>query len=53
MRKLGYPKAYDILTGDAIYADPRIVSFLRKHNKHLIAVLKKNHPDLLEDARSV
>jgi len=48
-----YPKAYDVITGDAIYADPRIYSFLRKHRKHLIAVLKENHPDLLEDARSV
>lgn len=48
-----YPKAFDVVTGDAIYADPRIVSFLRKHNKHLIAVLKENHPDLLEDVRSV
>jgi hypothetical protein len=48
-----YPKAYDVVTGDALYADPRMVSFLRQHHKHLIAVLKENHPDLLEDARSV
>jgi len=48
-----YPKAYDVVTGDAIYADPRIVSFLRRHNKGLIAVLKENHPELLKDARSV
>jgi hypothetical protein len=48
-----YPKAYDVVTGDAIYADPRIHSFLRKHNKHLIAVLKKNQSALLEDARGI
>lgn len=48
-----FPKAYDVVTGDAIYADPRIYSFLRTHHKHLIAVLKENHPDLLEDAYSV
>jgi hypothetical protein len=48
-----YPKAYDVVTGDALYADPRILSFLRTHHKHLIAVLKENHPDLLEDARSL
>ena len=48
-----YPKAYDVVTGDALYADPRLLSFLRRHHKHLIAVLKENHPDLLEDARSV
>lgn len=48
-----YPKAYEVLTADALYADPRIVSFLRTHNKHLIAVLKKNHPDLLTDVQSL
>jgi len=48
-----YPKAYDVVTGDALYADSRLIAFLRKHNKHLIAVLKENHPDLLKDARSV
>lgn len=48
-----HPKAYDVVTGDALYADPRIVAFLRRHNKHLIAVLKENHPDLLQDARSL
>ena len=48
-----FPKAYDVVTGDATYADPRIYSFLRTHHKHLIAVLKENHPDLLEDARSL
>lgn len=48
-----YPKAYDVVTGDALYADPRLVAFLRKHSKRLIAVLKEDHPDLLEDARSV
>lgn len=48
-----FPKAYDVVTGDALYADPRLVTFLRQHNKHLIAVLKENHPDLLEDARSL
>ena len=48
-----YPKAYDVLTGDAKYADPRMVSFLRQHNKHLIAVLKMNHSELLRDFQSL
>jgi hypothetical protein len=42
-----YPKAYDVVTGDALYAEPRVVACLRKHHKHLIAVLKENHPDHL------
>ena len=51
--QIHYRKAYDVITGDAIYADPRIVSFLRSHKKHLIAVLKANHPDLLTDVNAL
>lgn len=48
-----YPKAYDVVTGDALYADPKIVSWVRNHHKHLVAVLKANHPDLLTDVRGL
>lgn len=48
-----YPKAYDVVTADAVYFDPRIISTLRRHDKHLIAVLKENHPALLAEARSL
>ena len=48
-----YPKAFDIVDGDAIYANARLLKLLQSHNKHLVAVLKENHPDLLEDARAL
>lgn len=48
-----YPKAYDVVTADALYADPRIVSFLLKHNKHILAVLKNNQSALLADAKGL
>lgn len=48
-----YPKAYDVVTADALYADYKVVSFLRSHNKHLVVTLKENHADLLADARGL
>ena len=48
-----YPKAFDILTGDSLYANPDILKLLRSYNKHLLAVLKENHPDLLKDANAI
>mgnify|MGYP000537958304 CR=1 FL=1 len=48
-----YPKAFDIVTADAIYANPRFLELLVKHNKHLLAVLKENHPDLLKDSKAL
>jgi len=48
-----YPKAFDIVTADAIYANPGFLELLQKHHKHLLAVLKENHPDLLKDAKAL
>ena len=48
-----YPKAFDIVTADAIYANARFLDLLKKHHKHLVAVLKENHPDLLKDAKAL
>lgn len=48
-----YPKAFDVVTGDALYANPRVLALLQSHHKHLVAVLKDNHPDLLTDAKSL
>ena len=48
-----YPKAFDIVTADAIYANPGFLELLIKHHKHLLAVLKENHPDLLKDAKAL
>ena len=45
-----YPKLYHVLTGDSLYANPNVLKFVRARGKHLLAVLKENHPDLLRDA---
>lgn len=48
-----YPKLFDVLTGDGAYATPKMFGALRIRNKHLLAVLKENHPDLLCDAQAL
>lgn len=48
-----YPKLYDVLTGDSLYANPAVLKYVRARGKHLLAVLKKNHPDLLRDAQAL
>ena len=53
-RVLGlYPRAFDVILGDGLYADPRLFNFAWQHGKDVLAVLKDNHPALLEDARSL
>jgi hypothetical protein len=48
-----YPRAFDVLVADGLYADPRVFNFLYPRGKDVLAVLKDNHPALLEDARSL
>jgi hypothetical protein len=48
-----YPKALEIVTADAIYANAKFLKLLKKHHKHLVAVLKENHPDILKDAKAL
>lgn len=45
-----YPRAFDVILGDGLYADYRVFNYARKHGKDCVAVLKDNHPDLLQDA---
>jgi hypothetical protein len=47
------PRAFDVVCGDALYADPRLWKLVRKHHKHIIAVLKNENRDLLQDARAL
>lgn len=47
------PRAFDVVCGDALYADPRLWKLVRKHDKHLIAVLKNENRDLLQDAHAL
>jgi hypothetical protein len=46
-----YPRAFDVVQGDALYADPRFFHWAIDHGKHALAVLKNDRRDLLQDAR--
>ncbi len=48
-----YPRAFDVVCGDNLYMDPSLWKLVRKHKKHIIAVLKNENRDLLVDARSL
>jgi hypothetical protein len=45
-----YPRAFDLVQGDALYADPRFFNWAIDHGKHAMAVLKDDRRDLLQDA---
>lgn len=45
-----HPRCFEVLVADALYLRPSVIDCLRVHNKHLIAVVKKNQPELLEEA---
>jgi hypothetical protein len=46
-----YPRAFDLVQGDALYADPRFFHWALDHGKHAMAVLKNDRRDLLQDAQ--
>ena len=46
-----YPRAFDVVAGDALYANTDWFNFLIERGKHALAVLKDNRPNLVEDAR--
>ena len=48
-----YPRAFEVVAGDAKYADSGFFNCVRGLGKHAIAVLKDERRDLLEDARSL
>lgn len=48
-----YPRAFDVVCGDALYMNPSLWKLVRKHKKHLIAVLKNENRDLLVDSRDL
>lgn len=45
------PRAFDVVQGDALYADPRFFNWAIDHGKHALAVLKNDRRDLLQDAQ--
>jgi len=48
-----YPRAFNLVGGDALYLHPDFCKLARVHGKHFIAVLKSENRDLLVDARSL
>jgi hypothetical protein len=48
-----YPRAFDVVAGDALYANTEWFQFLLESGKHALAVLKDNRPNLLADARTL
>jgi hypothetical protein len=48
-----YPRAFDVVAGDGLYANTEWFQFLRSHGLYGLAVLKENRPNLLEDARTL
>ncbi len=48
-----HPRCFDVLVADAIYLRPSMIDCMRGHDKHLIAVLKANQPELLQEARTL
>lgn len=48
-----YPRAFDLVAGDALYADSRFFNYILSNGKDAIAVLKDDRRDLLVDARSL
>jgi len=48
-----HPRCFDVLLADAVYLRPSMITFLRQRDKHLIVVLKKNQPELLQEANTL
>lgn len=48
-----YPRAFDVVLGDALYANSAFFTFVRSRGKHALAVLKDERRDLWEDSRSL
>jgi hypothetical protein len=48
-----YPRAFDVVAGDAIYANTEWFKFVLTRGKHALAVLKDNRPNLIADARTL
>ncbi len=47
-----YPRAFDVVAGDALYANTDWFNFIVARGKDALAVLKDNRPNLVADART-
>jgi hypothetical protein len=45
-----YPRAFDLLLADALYAQAPVFNFLLDHGKHALVVLKDERRDLYQDS---
>jgi len=48
-----FPKAFDVVTVDGLYVRAGFFNLAQLHHKHVIAVLKDDRRDLLQDAMSL
>lgn len=48
-----YPRAFDLVIADGLYARAPFFKFVIKHGKEVIAVLKDDRRELIKDARSL
>lgn len=48
-----YPKAFDLVMGDALYTDPRFYQSVTGHGKEVLTVLKDDRRDLIQDAKAL
>jgi hypothetical protein len=48
-----YPRAFDVIAGDGLYADSRFFNWALQHGKHALAVLKDERRNLLGDAQGL
>lgn len=48
-----YPRAFDVILGDALYTDPRLYNFLIAHGKDVMTVLKDDRRNLIQDAIAI
>jgi hypothetical protein len=48
-----YPRAFDVVAGDSLYARGDFFNHVRSKGKHALAVLKDENRDLLKDARGL
>lgn len=48
-----YPRAFDVVLGDALYTDPRVYAVVLRYGKDVLTVLKNEDRDLIKDARAL
>lgn len=48
-----YPRAFQVILADALYAEAPFINFLWRHRKYFVTVLKDERRDIYEDARAL